>query len=282
MSIGDHPMLSAGTPLVTRPGSEPVGRLGPVFLQPSTGLMWALSAAQPFVGCDPFPAPAGRAVRFPPLKAEVEINREDFQPADHLIARVRVPALQLVQPNPAFPSNATGVRPRAHIVTEPWRHLGAPLTVFTHRGPVDAVLVSLDSRFEMTNPLSAAPTVFDAALHLRAVDGRQLAVQADAGASVCTSTGGFLGILVAGKSDRAYAAPIGRIVQKHGLTTIEDGRALRRNSDLRKERHPEQALHNQYRKKESRSESPKDDPGGAGKIAEPDNRLADSLLGVLG
>jgi hypothetical protein len=116
------------------------------------------------------------------------------------------------------------------IIEDPWTMIGEMVAVTTHTGAMRlAEVISADGRFSMPNPTDGLDTNFHHAIKLRTPDGSQLVGPGDAGGLVSTLSGDWLGIVVAGGGDTAFAAPLFPTVERLNLAALTHSKVLNYN-----------------------------------------------------
>jgi hypothetical protein len=222
-----HLVLQPTLPVRAEPQGAGEGRLGPLLIDQDEGTLFALTCAQLLPANSQLVIAKGpfAGIRISEGARIVGLNNSDeVQDSHELIAAVPLRQLQIGLD--AYPM-VKGGEPGSEGYGEPrgvengTRWLGHLLYVDLGQGERRrAKVVSADSQFAMPNPLTDKLTTFDNALELAPTDDGPLIQPGEVGSLVMTSRGDWIAIIVAGRHDVAYAAPVEPIISRLGLSII--------------------------------------------------------------
>jgi len=214
-----RPTLSPNMAVSGQPRGLAEGLLGPIVLDPENSRFWALTSAQLAPDSDHSVATfyANRQLKLSYGPPRVSLDGDPVQDCSALVVGIPLAYAPI-----ALDGGQTTPRGRApQVVSRPeiWR--GAEVRLLTKGGGERRVrLVSTDSHFSMPNPASQAATIFDNALEVHSIDGDPIIARGDAGALLVDIDGNWLGVVVAGRDEIAFAAPLHPIVDRHQLKIV--------------------------------------------------------------
>lgn len=229
-------ILSSTLAIRGDPAGLASGMLGPLFINPSTNDLFAMTASQVVAKAKAILAqtPEGnwRTISVGPPRISSSNGRVAH--VDELIALVPLITNARIERAPlALPGRSAraGAYP---VQSSLWPLLDSDAVIISHKGPRTGRIVSVDSVFEMPHPASGHPVMFERAIEIYAGDGPAIVAAGDAGALVTTARGAWIGIVVAAGYGRVFAAPLAGKMARERLEIPADHRIDVHNGRLKK------------------------------------------------
>lgn len=220
-------VLQSSLPVRAEPRGAGEGRLGPLLIDRDEGSLFALTCAQVLPATSTLVVATGPLAGTPLSEGPPIIGlheTDNVQDCDHLIAAVPLRQLRIgfdAYPFVKHQDDEIGAFTEPKGIQNSSRWIGHEMHIHSGRGASKrARVVSADSHFAMPSPLNERLTTFDNALELKPIDGDPLVLPGEVGSLVTTTKGDWIAIVIAGRANVAFAAPVRPIMSRLGLSII--------------------------------------------------------------
>lgn len=207
------------------------GLLGPMLVGARTGTLYGLTAAQMLQPRATLLS-VDQGIRISDGDANSVLVADAIQECSNLIAAVPlVRDLKIgVDIYSAGSGKARDVEPK--ILESADGLIGKVLQIHTASGVRSAMLRSATARFLMPSPLNGKRTMFVNALRLLAMKDEAVFLPEERGAILSTEEGNWLGVVVVGKAEVAYAGLLYPVQMRLRLSVIRTQDIAAHNTEL--------------------------------------------------